>query len=284
MKALFEKITSQQSSLHSILYENKNFDSPWHFHPEYELTYILKGKGIRYVGNSIQKFEEGDFVLLGKNLPHCWKNTEVSKEPVKSIVFQWHDHFLGENTFEKPEFYAINNLLKKASKGILFKKKDAVLCLNILLEIIEKPKLDKLLSFLYLLENLAKIKDYEVLTSEGFSPNLNTKVNYRIDKVHDFVKDNYDKKIKLEEVSHLVSMSNEAFCRFFKKSLNKSFFTFVNEYRINLACKMLLETNMQVGQIAFDCGYESLPFFYRQFQKFMKCSPRTFKKTYASIN
>ncbi|WP_089379777.1 helix-turn-helix domain-containing protein [Lutibacter agarilyticus] len=62
--------------------------------------------------------------------------------------------------------------------------------------------------------------------------------------------------------------------------MNKSFFTFVNEYRINLACKYLIETNKQVSQIAYDCGYESLPFFYRQFQKFMGCSPLVFKKMY----
>ena len=97
MKAQFEKIvTSVDSSFHAFLYENENFDAPWHFHPEYELTYIVKGKGMRYVGNSVQKFEEGDFVLLGSNLPHCWKNQHQYKGTVKSLVFQDRNTWCGE--------------------------------------------------------------------------------------------------------------------------------------------------------------------------------------------
>ncbi|ARV16529.1 AraC family transcriptional regulator [Polaribacter sp. SA4-12] len=280
MKAQFEKISYKQSSLHAFTYKNTDFDAPFHFHPEYELTYIIKGKGIRYVGNNIQKFEEGDFVLLGPNLPHCWKNTHEFKGTVKSIVLQWNDDLLGKDWFEKDEFNNIKLLLKKASKGILFNKKYSKKIERKLTKIINKPPLEKLLCFLLLLEELYTLDDIEILTSVGFSANLNLKANYRIDTVFDYVKDNYNKKIKLEEASSLVSMSNEAFCRFFKKSLNKSFFTFINEYKINLASKMLIETNKQVSQIAYDCGYESLPFFYRQFQKFMNCSPLAFRKTY----
>lgn len=134
--------------------------------------------------------------------------------------------------------------------------------------------------FVNLLDELSKQKKVKLLSTSEFTPNLNRKANNRIDKVYDFVRENYDKKIKLENVSSLVSMGDEAFCRFFKKSLNKSFFTFINEYRVNIACKLLIETNKQVSQIAYECGYESLPFFYRQFQKFMNCSPLVFKKKY----
>ncbi|MFD1315188.1 AraC family transcriptional regulator [Namhaeicola litoreus] len=283
MKAQFEKIPNNHHSLHAFIYENKDFDAPWHFHPEYELTYIVKGKGIRYIGNNIQKFEEGDFVLIGSNLPHCWKNTHQGSGSVKSIVFQWNESMLGADWLEKDEFYNIKMLLKKASKGILFKKSYAKKSLDKLYSIISKPPLNKLLSFLSLLEELSSEEDIDILTSAGFSPNLNLKANYRIDIVYDYVKVNYKNKIMLDEVSGLVSMGNEAFCRFFKKSLNKSFFTFINEYRINLASKMLIETNKQVSQIAYDCGYESLPFFYRQFQKFMHCSPLVFRKKYLIV-
>jgi len=284
MKAQFEKVSaSSDSSFNAFIYENENFDAPWHFHPEYELTYIVKGEGIRYVGNNVEKFEEGDFVLIGSNLPHCWKDSVQNKSLVKSIVFQWDDTILGDNWLEKNEFRHIKSLLNKASRGVLFNPIFSKKIELKLIEIINKNPLDKLLSFIHLLECLSGVNDVKTLTSTGFTPSLNLKANNRIDKVYDFVQDNYNKKIKLHEVSDLVSMGDEAFCRFFKKSLNKSFFTYVNEYRINLACKALIETNKQVSQIAYDCGYESLPFFYRQFQKFMNCSPIQFKKRYLSV-
>lgn len=281
MKAQFEKISSStNSSFNAFIYEDENFDAPWHFHPEYELTYIVKGEGIRYVGNNVEKFEHGDFVLIGSNLPHCWKNTIQNKEKVKSIVIQWNDTILGDNWIDKNEFQHIKTLLKKASKGVKFNLKNSKKIELELTKILTKSPFEKLINFIQLLDNLSAFKEIETLTSEGFTPTLNIKSNHRIEKVYDYVQENYDKKIKLQDVSNLVSMGDEAFCRFFKKSLNKSFFTFVNEYRINLACKYLIETNKQVSQIAYDCGYESLPFFYRQFQKFMGCSPLVFKKMY----
>ncbi len=285
MKAEFEKISSSiESSINTYIYECENFDAHWHFHPEFELTYISKGEGIRYVGNNIQKFEPGDFVLIGSNLPHCWKDNIQNKGLVASIVFQWNHEILGANWIQKNEFKNIETLLKKASKGIKFNAGFSNKIEFELLAITKKSPFDKLMSFIQLLEELSQLKDFEILTSEGFTPNLNMKANYRIDKIYDYIQENYDKKIRLNEVSSLVSMGDEAFCRFFKKSLNKSFFTFVNEYRINLACKALMETNKQVSQIAYECGYESLPFFYRQFQKFMSCSPLVFKKMYLRLN
>ncbi len=284
MKAQFEKISTENNALNAFIYEDEYFDAPWHFHPEYELTYILKGKGMRYVGNSIQKFEEGDFVLLGGNLPHCWKDTNNNNTSVKSIVFQWNDAILGDKWLDKNEFYNIKKLLNSASQGVNFDKKTAKKYKNTLLEIIVKNGIDKLFSFINLLDSLSKTNNNQLLTSVNFSANLNLKTNYRIDKVQEFLFKNYNKKIRLDDVSNLVSMSNEAFCRFFKKNLHKSFFTFVNEYRITLATKMLIETNKQISQIAYDCGYESLPFFYKQFQKFMNCSPKKFKTMHSGIN
>lgn len=278
MKAQFEKIpVSIDNSLYAFLYEDERFSAPWHFHPEYELTYIVKGEGIRYVGNSVQEFKAGDFVLIGSNLPHCWKDVDTNNNGVKSIVFQWNNTILGDNWIEKSEFKNIKKLLEKASQGIKFDVLDTSKVQNNLMKIVNSSPLEKLLSFVQLLENLSLKKDYELLTSEGFSPNLNRKANDRMDAIYNYVHKNYHTKITLQKVSEIVSMSEEAFCRFFKKSLNKTFFHFVNEYRINRACKLLIDTNKQVQQIAYDCGYESLPFFYRQFQKFIKCSPLAFR-------
>ncbi|WP_139955859.1 AraC family transcriptional regulator [Flavicella sediminum] len=285
MKAEYEKIPlSTESSFHTFVYKNEGFEAPWHFHPEYELTFIVKGKGMRYVGNSVQQFEEGDLVLLGSNLPHCWKeNAEENSGDVESIVFQWDDKILGEGWLQKKEFSRIKYLLEKSARGVLFKQELAFRIAALMLEIMQKPAFERMMGFLNLLQGLAAIDTTECLVAEGFTPNLNSKSHKRIESVYSFVHENYSQKIKLSEVSSLVSMGDEAFCRFFKKNLNKSFFTFVNEYRINRVCRMLIETNKQVNQIAYECGYESLPFFYRQFDKFMNCSPLNFKKEHFRI-
>ncbi|MEL6942821.1 MAG: cupin domain-containing protein, partial [Bacteroidota bacterium] len=54
-----------------------NYSEYWHFHPEIEITYVEKGAGLRIVGDNISPFTSGDLVLLGKNLPHCYKVTDA---------------------------------------------------------------------------------------------------------------------------------------------------------------------------------------------------------------
>ena len=82
MKPSLESVSS--SGLNSFLvrqFEEKSFSAPYHFHPEFELTFILDGSGKRFAGAKMNDFYPGDFVLLGSNLPHCWKtdNKESNK-------------------------------------------------------------------------------------------------------------------------------------------------------------------------------------------------------------
>ena len=281
MKAQFEKITTlRENSFKALSYEDRQFDAPWHYHPELELTYIASSNGLRYVGDSMQKFEERDLVLLGPDLPHCWKNTEPAGCIAKSIVIQWKEDFLGKDWLQKPEFSAIQNLLSLAQHGVKFGSEATSTVETMLFGILDKTPFQRLIFLLEILDRLAGSNDYTLLSGTGFVPNLKFDTSERINKVYNFVGQNYREKITLEEVASLVAMSEEAFCRFFKKTLNKTFFTFLNEYRINLACKFLIETDLQVTQVAFECGYESLPYFYRQFQKFAGCSPGSYKKEY----
>lgn len=281
MKAQLEKITSPlQSSFKAFLYRNKEFDAPWHFHPEFELTYIANSSGIRYVGDSVMEFEKGDLVLLGANLPHCWKNTKSDSEKAQSIVIQWKEDILGDGWLHKYEFIPIRKLLGLASRGLKFDIDIAEKVVPIMNQIINRPPFEKILLLLQALNILADAPTYRFLSSDNFTAKLNYKTNERINHIYNFVSDNHQRQIALAEVADLVGMGEETFCRFFKKTFNKPFFTFLNEYKIKLACKLLIESDLQVTEIAYRCGYESLPFFYRQFQKFMKCSPLVYRQKY----
>lgn len=281
MKAQLEKITgSTQNSFKLFRYSKPQFDAPWHFHPEYELTYIAKSNGIRYVGDSVTEFEEGDFVLLGSNLPHCWKNVESQNENAESIVIQWNDDILGLGWQDKIEFAMIKNLLAVSTRGVKFNRDVTRRMKPALLNMPKQSSFDKLISFLCILQLLALSENYELLSGDNFTIKANLVESRNIDLVQNFVAKNYRNPISLREVSSLVAMTEETFCRFFKRTFNKSFFTFVNEYKIKRACKLLIESNDQVSEIAFESGYESLPFFYRQFKKFIGCTPLAYRKKY----
>ena len=70
----------QDSSFYAYSYTTTSFDFKWHFHPEYELTFIVKGNGHRLIGNSHQEFSDNDFVLIGPNIPHTWVGKTKGKK------------------------------------------------------------------------------------------------------------------------------------------------------------------------------------------------------------
>lgn len=278
MKAQFEKVSlSADSSFRLFSYEENEFDAPWHFHPEYELTYIVNSRGMRYVGDSVKRFTEDDLVLLGSNLPHCWKNTATYEGKAQSVVIQFREDMLGNERLMKKEFYAIRHMLDVSAHGLHFKPQDAKNVQPLILEMLAQPAFERYLSLLKILNRLAHLPCH-ILSESSNAHQLNHKANERVNQIYNFVAKNYRKKISLHDIASYVAMNEEAFCRFCKKTLKKSFFTFLNEYRINQACDLLMATELSITQVGYDCGYESLPFFYRQFQKFNECSPAVYRR------
>jgi AraC-like DNA-binding protein len=281
MKAYYEPIEPLASNSFKAAFQSKKeFDYPWHYHPEYELTYILSSQGVRYVGNSMENFTQDDLILLGPHLPHCWKNTGEQQKPASAIVVQWKDDFLGKGWMNIREFEAIRDLLVLSNKGLKFHPSVAVKIREKLYRLLELPSFEKLLLLLQIFQELAQTCKFRVLCGQGFIYHLDKSNSERINAVYQYVKTHYLEKITLEDVAARVNMNEEYFSRFFSKVMQKSFFTFLNEYRVNAACKLLIETDRQVAEVCYASGYESIPFFYRQFKKFKNCSPLTYRLNY----
>ena len=78
MRPLFEKVTVPAGASWSLLDRRLDDGIPfqWHYHPEFELTLTLNSRGQRYIGDSIESYDDGDLVLLGPNLPHTWNSAD----------------------------------------------------------------------------------------------------------------------------------------------------------------------------------------------------------------
>jgi AraC-like DNA-binding protein/quercetin dioxygenase-like cupin family protein len=286
MKPHYKPISSDESNLFKEVIQEtaKDFEYPWHYHPEYELTYILASEGVRYVGNSIENFFDDDLVLIGSNLPHCWINSTDQQRTASAIVVYFKEGFLDKGWMESCEFGAIRKLLDLSNKGIKFNRSVALKLKDKFFELHKLPSLKKLILLLDILEELAETTELHYLCEQGFSYELNHRYNERINIVYKFIEMNYHKRISLSDISKLINMSEEYFSRFFKKIMKKSFFEFLNEYKINKACKLLIETDKQISEICYASGFESIPFFYRQFKKFKNCQPKNYRIIYQKIS
>jgi len=282
MKPHYKPISSDESNLFkAAIQENeKEFEYPWHYHPEYELTYILTSQGVRYVGNSIENFFDDDLVLIGSNLPHCWINTADQQQPASAIVVYLKEEFLDKTWMQSCEFEAIRKLLDLSNKGIKFDKAVALRLKEKCFELLKLTSLEKIMLLLQILQELTQTNEYHFLCEQGFSYELNHSHNERINIVYKYIENHYQKKISLADIAAQVNMSEEYFSRFFSKIMKKSFFEFLNEYKINRACKLLIETDKQISEICYASGFESIPFFYRQFKKFKNCQPKNYRMNY----
>jgi AraC-like DNA-binding protein len=256
-------------------------DSSWHYHAQYELIYISKSNGIRFVGDSVAHFGPGDLVLVGPYLPHLWRNDasyygEDNSNKVKTIVIKFTKDFIGDGTFNIPEFSEINNLLEQAKFGISFGGNESKKHHNELLEIIELSPAKQLIKLLDILSSLSSSNDKIILSSSDMRQ-YTTDSSDRLDSVIKFVSDNYASDINLNDVSDIACMTTNSFCRFFKKTTNKSFTQFLNEIRIRNASRLLVQEDIPVSEVCYMVGYNSITNFNRQFKEIMGNTPNSYR-------
>tara|TARA_R110002072_G_scaffold81897_1_gene187238 strand:- start:118181 stop:119029 length:849 start_codon:yes stop_codon:yes gene_type:complete len=276
LKPILEPLPlGEQKSIIGFCFDKKDFETPWHFHPQHELTFIEESVGTKFIGDYVGGYQPGELVLLRSNLPHCWKNNTEHPTNSKSFVVQWNMGIFPA----VPELESIHQLMKFASKGLIFDKAEV----EHLIPIIKTfPILSGQALYIQLLNLLSELSNatYSTLSAASFTDDIPSEYGSRMAKIHDFVAVNYGRKIYLKELADLVSMSEQSFSRFFTKMMGRPFFTFLNDYRVNIAARMLLDSDESIAQIGFACGYESLPFFHKKFNEAFGISPAKYRKKY----
>lgn len=263
--------------------EKACLDSSWHYHPQYELLYVTKSSGIRFVGDSVSHFSAGDLALVGSNLPHLWRNDasyyeEGSDRKVKTIVIKFLKDFVGEGTFKLPEFSSINHMLEKSKFGLNFGKSVGKKFHKELIELVALNPAEQSIRLLGILHRLSLLDEPEVLSSADMRQ-YESAPSKRLDAVLKFISDNYDTNIHLQDVADVANMTTNSFCRFFKKMTNKSYTQFLNEVRVRNASRLLLDDDKSVSQVSYMVGYNSMTNFYRQFKLIMGCTPSLYRKS-----
>jgi AraC-like DNA-binding protein/quercetin dioxygenase-like cupin family protein len=275
MKAQLEDIPSKQGG--ASFYQTKisvpSFEFKWHYHPEYELTYILKGNGYRVVGNSHEQFSEGDLVLLGSNLPHTWCGKLDDGAPSEALVIQFSKEFI-EPFLKLNESRSIEKLLELSHRGICCDTNQ--LLVDQIHTLTNTSGLDSVLSLLSILDQLSKGIS-RPLTTENYHGIITKQFESRVNKVCTHLQQHFHEAITLKQVSDLVFMSESNFCKFFKKATNTTFSDYLNDLRINEACHLLLSSEENISKIAHDCGFESLSYFNRVFLKKKQLTPSGFR-------
>ncbi|MFT4519229.1 MAG: AraC-like DNA-binding protein [Halioglobus sp.] len=261
-------------------------DHGWHYHPECELTYISSGVGTRFMGDSVQHFGPGDLILAGPNLPHCWINDDDQRgDPQRNdlLVLQFKWDCLGPDFLNSPDAHALHNLFRYAQRGLKFGGDTSEDIAAALRHVHTQSGLARLTGFMHLLDLLCRSEDVEVLTSELYVSDTTDFNGGRMARVLDYVKRNLASDIKQSDVAELVAMTPQSFSRFFRATTGRTFVSFVNVMRIMEACRLLVNTEQDIIDIAFECGYANLSNFNRRFSELKQTTPREYRRQHSKI-
>jgi AraC-like DNA-binding protein len=279
VRAILEKISYARG--HSFqcfgFRHTTQFDCPFHYHPEIELTLIVSSAGHRYVGDHIGRFASGDLVLMGPNLPHSYVN-DAGTRGSESVVAQFLPECLGPAFFELGEMRAVRALLERAQVGLAFhgRTRERVGGLLAALKSLDGPA--RLLAFLEILQALAASSEYRRLASPTYAPSLALYQGERINRVCELISRRFREPVTQSEAARTAKMSPPSFSRFFRRATNRTFRAFLNEVRIGHASRLLLESDLSVAEICYDSGFGNLSNFNRQFLKLRKVSPRDYRQ------
>jgi len=286
MKAYFHKVPIELQTSFSIRHNKKpNFGTLWHYHPELELNYIIKGEGVRFVGDNISNFSAGDMVLLGEKLPHTWRCKEeyFQNNPnteVEAIVIHFSPDCLGKDLLQLPEAYLIPKLFEKAKKGMVFHGKTKEQLVKLLHAAVDATMLDRLIILLSILKVLAESAEFsQIASAHAFYPSNETDI-IRLNKVCSYTLTNYKLEISLEEIASISNLSITSFCRYFKLMTKKTFSDFLIEIRISHACRFLIEDRLPTEVLSSECGFNNISNFYRHFKKITGMTPLEYKRKY----
>lgn len=259
------------------------FETPWHFHEEYELVYCETGFGKRFIGNSFSGYEQGEMALIGKNVPHLFKaddsfyDEEAVLKP-SSLVIQFLEDFLGRTFFSTTEMSEMRQVLLLSQNGLLVNGKTRDRIRHVMYQMMTEEKTGKLKGLIEIFHLLSISKDLQPLSLTTVT-GINLNDSARMQKVLDYALNHFKEEITVEEAARLARLSPSAFCRYFKSRTQKSFLNFVIEMRLAEACKLLKETDMPVLDICYESGFKNLSNFNRLFRKQYKQNPLSHRRT-----
>lgn len=247
-----------------------------HFHDEIEFLRIRKGKMACVLADKTIELCAGDVVFINSRIPH---QTRVLEDDTADILLQINTDAFATQQISKYLSRFINN---SENQIVVFSHKDKEsksLCFyideilkefenkNTSYELYIKANIYNILAFLY--------RNKILIDAESF---FDIKTVDKVLPILEYIDQNYQNLITLEEVSEILHLNPYYFCRIFKKATNSTFTEYLNFVRISKAEKLLASTSKSVMEVSLDVGFSSVSYFNRTFKKYKNCTPTVYKK------
>ncbi|HEX3386102.1 MAG TPA: AraC family transcriptional regulator [Mucilaginibacter sp.] len=260
-----------------------------HRHKEAQVTWIQGGEGTLIVGNSMHAFKAGEIFYIAADQPHLFKSSPEyflpdSGKKVKALTIFFDPNGGLASLFALPEMKGFKDFIRQHPQGFRAPEEYAGKVSRAMLDVQDAGGADQLIQFLQMLRILSSMKVSPVPLSDfDIAPSINEVEGIRISNIYNYILQHYSTDITLDDVAKEACMTPQAFCRYFKKHTRQTFVSFLNQTRINEACKKLTGNKYEsISVVAYKCGFNSITNFNRVFKSIIGHSPRAYLENYFS--
>jgi YesN/AraC family two-component response regulator len=257
-----------------------------HRHREVQIEWVVEGTGILIAGNYMQRFGSGDVYIIGANQSHIFKNDETYFDPeegkqVHSISIFFNPHQLMDNILNLPEMSGIRKFVDGLHNGFQIPEESADAIKSTIREIMQAKDGLRVSSFITLLHQFSVARNMQPLATNNSEHIISEVEGIRMDQIFQYLVANYKNHISLHEISEVANLTPQAFCRYFKKHTDKTFVSFLNELRVNEACKMIVSGRFDsFSEVSYQTGFDNVTNFNRVFKKTIGKSPREYHRDF----
>ena len=284
MTALFQQVkVHDQESFYIGVFQDNLEQSTWHYHNTYEICFITEGSGKRIVADSIEDFHPGDLVFIGQNLPHVWIADKEAFSPNKRSLEMVYLQFSPEvftKVFDLPEFGNLKRALELSEHGIQIVGSTLNEVSEIMLQLPYLKGFERMLYFFRMMNLIGSSKTNLQLASNNYIKSRFKNTNTRVAAIHDYLMNHYREAIDLKRVAEVASMAEGSLCRFFKQKMGLTVFDYLNQLKVEFACKLLMDYKMSILEVCLDSGFNNLSHFNRQFRKHTGLTPTDYRKRF----
>jgi AraC-like DNA-binding protein len=289
MPAQFEKILEKKDESFFIgIFQDNLEKSSWHYHNNFEISFITEGSGKRIVADSIEEFQPGDLAFIGPNLPHVWiadKEIRVlSKRTLEMVFLQFTMNVLPPQLLLLPEFSNVKKALDFSERGIQIIGDTLNQVSELMLQLPYLKSFERMLYFFSLMDIIGKSDTNLPLASKEYLKKRFTTGNKRIATIHEYLMKNYREEINLMKLADLVNMAEGSLCRFFKSNMGMTLFEYLNKIKTEFACKLLMDPDLSIMEVCLDSGFNNISHFNKQFKKATGLPPSEYRKRFKGLS
>lgn len=253
-----------------------------HIHDYLELGYCYEGAGIFVVGNKILPFKTGDATVITSKECHLARSLTgtVSKwrwvylNPEKILYPLFNDSELCD--FSRFQGMNFNNVISAEAHPVICDLVCKIVAAGIGTMKFQQEKITALLCLLAAEMHTA----YDSMPHENSIGESDPGTIQRLNAALEYMSRKYQEPLRIEKLAGLCRLSQTHFRRLFREAIGKSPIQYLNQIRIGMAKAELDRNIRQIGEIARECGFESVSSFNRQFKAQTGHSPREWRNKF----